>query len=65
MLIHTCCSEVFGQVYVQSQTDATIGLDRKAWNSLSSLSQGYAYDFPFPNATSTYKAMTSIVVRKD
>jgi hypothetical protein len=47
----------FGQiVLIQTHSDATIGIDRKAWNGLgniSSHSDGYAHDFTLPARTNS------------
>ncbi len=57
----------FGQVFTltQTHTNATIGLDRKAWAGLgntSGHSDGYAHDFTLPARTSPCQQITSISV---
>jgi len=56
----------FGQVVLsQTHNDATIGIDRKAWNGLgntSSHSDGYAHDFTLPARTNPCQQITGIRV---
>ncbi len=57
----------FGQVFVQTQnhTNATIGLDRKAWAGLGNTtnhSDGYAHDFTLPARTNPCQRISSISV---
>lgn len=56
----------FGQVVLtQTHSDATIGLDRKAWNGLgntSAHSDGYAHDFTLPASTNPCQMITGITV---
>ena len=56
----------FGQiVLIQTHSDATIGLDRKAWSGLgntSPLSDGYAHDFTLPTRTNPCQKITDIKV---
>ena len=56
----------FGQVVLtQTHSDATIGIDRKAWNGLgntSSHSDGYAHDFTLPASTNPCQKITGIAV---
>ncbi|WP_339893425.1 T9SS type B sorting domain-containing protein [uncultured Algibacter sp.] len=56
----------FGQIVLtQTHSDATIGLDRKAWSGLgntSPLSDGYAHDFTLPARTNPCQQITGIRV---
>ena len=50
---------------IQTETDASIGIDRKAWNGLgntSSNSDGYAHDFTLPARTNPCQQITGIRV---
>ncbi|GAA4801269.1 T9SS type B sorting domain-containing protein [Litoribaculum gwangyangense] len=54
----------FGQIVLtQNQSDASIGLDRKAWSGLGNtapLSDGYAHDFILPTRTNPCQQITGI-----
>ncbi|PWH84043.1 hypothetical protein DIS18_05715 [Algibacter marinivivus] len=56
----------FGQIVLtQTHNDATIGLDRKAWNGLGNTSihsDGYAHDFTLPLRTNPCEQITGITV---
>ena len=56
----------FGQIVLtQTQSDAIIGLDRKAWAGLgntSPLSDGYAHDFSLPASTISCQQITGIEI---
>ena len=56
----------FGQVVLtQTHNDATIGLDRKAWNGLFNTTQhsdGYAHDFTLPSSTNPCEEIESISI---
>ncbi len=52
-------------ILIQTQNDATIGLDRKAFNGLGNTSQssdGYAHDFTLPESTSSCQRISGISV---
>jgi gliding motility-associated-like protein len=59
-------NSAFGQIILtQNQNDATIGLDRKAFNGLGNTSQssdGYAHDFTLPESTSSCQRISGISV---
>ncbi|TPV35046.1 T9SS type B sorting domain-containing protein [Paucihalobacter ruber] len=63
ILLH---SSTFGQIILtQTHSDATIGLDRKAFLGLGNTSQssdGYAHDFTLPERTSSCERISAISV---
>ncbi|RNC88000.1 MAG: gliding motility-associated C-terminal domain-containing protein [Winogradskyella sp.] len=56
----------FGQVILtQTHNDATIGIDRKAWNGLGNITQhsdGYAHDFTLPSSANPCEEISSISI---